>query len=349
MTPFPRLAYAPLTRYAPDRRSIRIDLSDNTNRWGAHPAAIELIRAASAEELSRYPSVYSDLLRSAIAETFDVPIECVTTGCGSDDLLDSAFRAAGEPGEGVAFLTPTFSMVETFARMNGMEPRPSLLSAVSDPLSMFTDAPALLYLCSPNNPTGEVLPRPWIEEALRISESRGTIVLLDEAYVDFADDNFLQDAVRSTRLVVLRTLSKAYGLAGLRVGFAVGSREVIEEIEKSRGPYKISRLGEIAAVAALRDEEGWVSGVVQEVRHERARLQEDLAARGWNPLPSGGNFILIPLEGRSCVAMTAALREKGVAVRPFPEVPGIGDAIRVSIGPRDELDQFLLAFDEVVA
>jgi histidinol-phosphate aminotransferase len=78
-------------------------------------------------------------------------------------------------------------------------------------------------------------------------------------------------------------------------------------------------------------------------------LREDLVARGWNPLPSGGNFILIPLEGRSCVETTAALREKGVAVRPFPEVPGIGDAIRVSIGPKDELDQFLLAFDEVVA
>jgi histidinol-phosphate aminotransferase len=310
---------------------------------------MELVQTASAEDLSRYPSVYADLLRSTIAETLGVPIECVTTGCGSDDLLDSAFRAAGEPGERVAFLVPTFSMVETFARMNGMEPRPVLLSAASDPVAVFADAPALLYLCSPNNPTGEVFPRPWIEEVLRVAESRGTIVLLDEAYAEFADDDFLQDAVRSTRLMVLRTMSKAYGLAGLRVGFAVGAREVIREIEKSRGPYKISRLGELAAVVALRDTEGWVSGVIREVRRERAQLQEDLEARGWNPLPSGGNFILIPLGGRSCTETTAALREKGVAVRPFPGVPGIGDAIRVSIGPRDELDQFLVAFDEVVA
>ena len=349
MTPFPREAYRGLTRYAPDQRPVKVDLSDNTSRWGAHPAALKVMRGASAEGLTRYPSVYSEQLRLAVAETFEVPLDSVSTGCGSDGLLDSAFRAAGEPGEAIAFLTPTFSMVETFARMNGMTPRPVRQTDGDDPSTLLAEAPALLYLCSPNNPTGKILQRPWIERLLVAAESLGTIVLLDEAYADFADGDFVQEAVRSTRLLILRTMSKAYGLAGLRVGFALGPPDVIQEIEKSRGPYQISRLGEAAAVAALRDEEQWLDGVIQEVKHEREHLQEELKGRGWHPLPSGGNFVLVPLEGRPSREVTAALRVKGVAVRPFPALPGIGDSIRVSIGPRNELDRFLVALDEVTA
>lgn len=348
MTPFPRDAYQPLTRYAPDRRPVEVDLSDNTNRWGTHPAALRVLREAPVEDFVRYPSVYADGLRTAIARRFGISEESVTTGCGSDDLLDSTLRAAGEPGEGVTYQPPTFSMVEIFARMNGMVPTPvgSGARKLVEPEALLDGGPAVVYVCRPNNPTGEVQPREWVERLLAAAGPKGPIVLLDEAYSDFADDDFLEPAARSTRLLVVRTLSKAYGLAGLRVGFAVGPRDVIAEVEKSRGPYKVSRPAERAATAAIADEEGWVPRIVGFVRAERARVTKELEARGLRPFPSSANFVLVPVDAAG--SMTTALRERGVAVRPFPDLPGIGDTVRVSIGPREEMDRFLAALDETL-
>jgi histidinol-phosphate aminotransferase len=309
---------------------------------------LRAIRSASGEDVTRYPAVYADTLRAAVAERYDVPVENVTTGCGSDDLLDSAFRAAGEPGEAIAFPTPTFSMVEIFARMNGMVPRPVRLGPDSDPRALLEGAPALVYLCRPNNPTGDSWRRDRVEALLEAAGPTGPIVLLDEAYADFADDDFLQDAVRSRRLLVVRTLSKAFGMAGLRVGFVVGPADVIFEVEKSRGPYKVTRLSERAAIAALADEEAWVPKLVADVRRERARLLDELGQRGLSPLPSQANFVLLPLGARSSADVTAALRARGVAVRPFPGIPDIGDTVRISVGPAHEIDRFLGALDEVL-
>jgi len=373
MTPFPRPVYAPLEPYAPDRRPVEVDLSDNTSRWGVHPGALEVVHSADPEDILRYPAVYADRLKTAIARRYGVPEEAVATGCGSDDLLDSAFRASGEAGDGVAYVPPTFSMVEIFARMNALEARPVLdedaapsaepgLGPLPSPEALVAAAagevdgvPAggsagggLVYICRPNNPTGELQPRAWVEAVIEEGEARGDrapVILLDEAYADYAPDDFLEVAVRSRRVLVVRTLSKLYGLAGLRVGFAVGAPEVIREVEKSRGPYKVNRVAEAAAVAALEDREGWIPGIRAATLESRARLAFELAARGYTPLPSSANFILVPVD--DAVFVTASLRQEGVAVRPFPGLPGLGDAIRVSVGPATELDRFLQALDRV--
>lgn len=367
MTPFPRESYRPLTPYAPDRRPIDLDLSDNTSRWGVHPAALAQLRALATdpapEALLRYPAVYADGLREAVARRYGVPPECVATGCGSDDLLDSTFRAAGEPGEEVRYLPPTFSMVEIFAQMNGMVPRalerraelPDLpYGPLPQPEELVRGSPALIYLCRPNNPTGEEFPREWVEAVLEAGGPQGPLVLLDEAYADFSGDTFLQEAPSTPRLMVLRTLSKVYGLAGLRVGFAVGSPEVIQEVEKSRGPYKVNRVAEGAAVAALDDLEGWCGLRIADAKEARESLRDALQARGLAPLASRANFLLLPLTSppfpgsRDAAAVTAALREQGVAVRPFPDLPGLGDAIRISVGPPSEMERFLAALDTIL-
>ncbi len=347
MSPFPRETLRPLVPYSPDRRPIEVDLSDNTNRWGPHPAALEVVQNANGEALGRYPSVYGDSLKEAIARRFQVPVESVSTGCGSDDLLDSAFRAAGDAGESVRYVTPTFSMIEIFGRMNGLEPAALSPEEAREPEALLMDAPALVYLCRPNNPTGDVAPRGWVERLIEAGGSGGPVILIDEAYADFTDDDFLAAAAESERTIVLRTFSKAYGLAGLRVGFAVGAAEVIREVEKARGPYKVNRLGEAAAIAALADVEEWVPRIVAEVRAGREFLLDALVERGFAPLPSGANFILLPLGTKDAAGITATFREEGVAVRPFPGLEGIGDAIRISIGPRPELDRFLKALDKV--
>jgi histidinol-phosphate/aromatic aminotransferase/cobyric acid decarboxylase-like protein len=234
-----------------------------------------------------------------------------------------------------------------------MVPRPLSQALIEDPSRILEGTPALVYLCRPNNPTGEVAPRQAVESLIRAIGSGGPILLLDEAYADFADDDFLEAASGSDRVLVVRTLSKAYGLAGLRVGFAIGGTKLVAEVEKSRGPYKVSRIAEKAAIAALEDREEWVPKVVAQVKSGRVRLTNELRSRGLAPLPSGANFVLLPLADapggiRTAADATAALREFGVAVRPFPGLPILGETIRISIGPWDELERVLQALDRVL-
>lgn len=371
MSPFPREVYRPLVRYSPDRRPVAVDLSDNTSRWGPHPDVMEAVRGARPDDLVLYPPVYADRLREAVARRFGVPVDAVATGCGSDDLLDSAFRAVCEPGEAVSYLPPTFSMIEIFARMNALEaravPQPAPIAAMDDAAgdalidALLEGDPGLVYLCRPNNPTGEVQPAAWVRRLMAAVEEGGAVLLLDEAYADYlpeGDDggsnDLLAEAAGSRRTVVLRTLSKSFGMAGLRVGFAVGAPEVVLEIEKSRGPYKVNRLAETAAVAGLGDATGWLPGVIEAARESRQGLVDALEDRGLAPLPSGGNFVLLPLPPELDTGpVTAALRERGVAVRPFPalHLPGHDDAvdcIRISCGPPHEMERFLAALDEVL-
>ncbi|MHC4781141.1 MAG: pyridoxal phosphate-dependent aminotransferase, partial [Planctomycetota bacterium] len=341
--------YQPLTLYDPGRTPVSVDLSDNTNLWGAHPAAIDAIRDATPEALSRYPSVYGHDLKEAVAERFGVPPENVVTGCGSDDLLDSAFRASVFPPGRLIYPSPSFSMVEAFARMNGMETHAvEWRKAEVDPARILLEEPDLVYVCRPNNPTGASLPRDWILGLLALGGMDGPLVVLDEAYADFAEESFIGDAVDSGRLLVLRTLSKLYGLAGLRVGFGVGPRHVIEEVEKSRGPYKVSQIAEQAAVAALGDQSGWLEGVAEEARQNRARLAQELESRGLKPLPSDANFLLVPVEPANAMEVNRALRDHGVAARPFPGLPEVGDALRVTVGPWDMMETFLSALDQLL-
>ena len=345
---FPRPDYAALARYAPDRRPVLVDLSDNTNLWGAHPAALEALHAADAQSLARYPVLYADALREAAATRFGVRADQVTTGCGSDDVLDSVWRAVAECGGTVRWPGPTFSMVEPFTRMNGRIPSEiPWADAFDDPARLLEGDPVLVYVCRPNNPTGHTTAPGWAEELLDAAGDDGPVVLFDEAYADFAGETLIPLVVQRPRALVVRTLSKAYGLAGLRVGFAVGSRDLMAEVEKSRGPYKVSRPAEAAAMAALRDEGGWVPRTVAECVENRERLQGELARRGWAPLLSSANFVLIPVGAGRAVSMSDDLRAQGVAVRPFPAAADMGDALRVTIGPWPLMERLLEALDQV--
>jgi histidinol-phosphate aminotransferase len=289
--------------------------------------------------------VYADELRRALADLHGVGPENIATGCGSDDVIDSALRAFCEPGETLAYPDPTFGMVPIFGRMNGLRP---LAVALREDFAL--DVAALLqtrarvtYLCRPNNPTGTQFDRVAVERLCR--EAAG-VVLVDEAYADYADDDVVQLAVTGGRSLVLRTLSKAYGMAGLRVGYAVGAADLIAEVEKSRGPYKVSGIAETAALAALR-ERPWVEARIAEVRANRSRLRAELEARGVQVWDSAANFVLMKVAA-SAGEWNARLREAGVAVRPFGGLTGAGECLRVSVGPWPLMQRFLDAFDGVL-
>jgi histidinol-phosphate aminotransferase len=323
-----------------------VDLSDNTNLWGTHPAAMEVVRNADTDLLARYPVLYSDALREAAAARFGVQPEQVTTGAGSDDVLDSLWRAVAEHGGTVCYPGPTFSMIEPFCAMNGRVPVEVPWDRAADDPGRLIDADTVLvYVCRPNNPTGAFPEAAWVEALLEAAGEDGPVILFDEAYGDFAGESLARTVVEHPRAMVARTFSKAYGLAGLRVGLGIGGADLVGEVEKSRGPYKVSRLAEAAATAALRDDSGWVEGIVAETLANRERLVGCLRERGCAPLPSRANFVLVPVPAGQAKPRSDALRTHGVSVRPFAACVGIGDALRVSVGPWPLMERFLEAWD----
>jgi histidinol-phosphate aminotransferase len=340
-----RRAYRDISLYAPDRSPCAIDLSDNTNVFGVPPAALAALRNAAIATVSRYPSLYAGGLKTVLADYCGADATEIVTGCGSDDVLDSAIRAVAEPGDLVALPAPSFAMIPIFARMNGLEAVevPLLSDYDIDAEALVRTGARVIYICSPNNPTGTTASDASVRKVL--SESRG-LVIIDEAYAEFGDRTYLADARRHGRLLVVRTLSKAFGLAGLRIGYAVGTAQLVAAVEKSRGPYKVNAIAEHAAIVALSADREWVRARIAEAVEIRQRVTSAVRELGLAPLPSSANFILIPVADAQRVG--SAMRRAGVAVRPMPGLPVVGDALRISIGPWPMMDAALTALRDAL-
>ena len=335
-----------LSLYDPKRAPCALDLSDNTNRWGAAPAAARALHEAETETITRYPTVYAAALKAALADYAGVCANEVVTGCGSDDILDSTIRAFAEPGDRLAYPEPTFGMLPLFARMNGLVavPVPMLDTHQIDVEALLATRARVTYICSPNNPTGLSVSTEQLE---RLIEHAAGIVLVDEAYAEFSGARWIERAPSLGRLVVARTMSKAFGLAGLRIGYAAGAAPLILAIEKARGPYMIGAAAERSALAALRDDIDWMRANVRNAIANRARFIDALRALGMQPLDSTANFVFVPVFDAAVVA--AHMRTAGVAVRPFPAVHGVGDGVRITVGPWPMMETALAALREAVA
>lgn len=335
-----RECFHAVSLYDPDSTPYEIDLSDNTNLWGVPPAAQAAIAAIGIETIARYPAPYASSLKQSIADYLHVDPSMIVTGCGSDDVLDSAIRAFGSPGDRVAIPDPSFSMIPVFARINGLEPfliplgRDGGLSA-----SAFNESGSrITYLCSPNNPTGTSLRRADIDEIT--SNARG-IVIIDQAYAEFSGISLTDLVDEHEHVLITRTMSKAFGLAGLRIGYGIGSPDLVREVEKSRGPYKVSVVGERAAVAALGEDLAWVGSHVAQMKLNRARFIGALERLGLMPLPTDANFVLVPVANAKQVS--ELMKNDGVAVRSFENLYDIGGAVRITIGPWDMMDRCVSA------
>ncbi len=345
-----RAGWADINLYTPSVGPVAIDLGDNTNRWGPSPAASRVIAEASRESLSRYPQAFADALKLAIGQYVSAAPDNIATGCGSDDVLDCAIRAFGEPGDRVAIPDPSFTMVAHFARTNGLTPVLVPLRSDYDPddEAMLACGPAVTYVCSPNNPTGTPATRRRIETlAGRVNGA----VIVDEAYAEFADGHVLDLALSRPNVLVVRTMSKAFGLAGLRVGYAVGGPDLVREVEKARGPYKVSVLAARAASAALTEDLDWVRRHAMLVVANRGRFTQALRERALDPVASSTNFVLLPI--RNATPIAERMRQLGVGVRALPGMRQVsaalsasgGSALRISIGPWHEMQAALAALD----
>ena len=341
--PRPVLATVPL--YAPDPSPVEIDLSDNVNMWGVPPAAERALRDPLAAHPSVYPHSDPVELREALARYAGVSAAQVITGCGSDDVIDGALRAFAAPGETVAYSAPSFSMLVNFARVNGLEPGPVPFRKDGDidPDALLAQRAPITYICSPNNPTGTGVSLAAIE---RVVAGATGLVLVDEAYGEYSGQTAVPLLPRAPQLLVTRTLSKAFGLAGLRVGYGLAAPDVVQVLEKVRGPYKVNALGEKVALAALREDVPWVRRHVAEALALRDRLRATLEGLGLHPLPSAANFLCIPVPDSA--ALGKALLARGIKVRVLRSLPGIGDAIRVGVGPWELMERLVAALREVL-
>ncbi len=323
-----------------------VDVSDNTCLWGVPPAAERALHEAPREVVARYPSADPLALREALAAYAGLAADQVFTGCGSDDVIDSALRAFAMPAQSVAFCAPTFSMLPVFARASALEPRPVpfLSDGELDVDALLATRARLVYVASPNNPTGtEVSAR-----ALEVLLTGVTgLVIIDEAYGEFAERSVVSWLKRFPQLLVTRTLSKAFGLAGLRIGYGLGAPEVVRSLQRVRAPYRVNALAERAAIAALTEDLPWVRDRAADVRQVRGRLASALTSSGFAVLPSGANFVCLPVKNSS--AWTARLLERGIRVRGFVGLPGLGDALRIGLGPWATMALVLRALRDVRA
>lgn len=340
------LAQIPL--YAPSALAgVTLDLRDNVNLWGTPPAALRAVQASTLSTLREYPAVGGAGLTSALAAQLGVAPGNIVAGCGSDDVIDACLRAVGGADARVAHADPSFSMVPTFSRLNKLRPIavPLLRDGAMDVDGLIATGAALIYACSPNNPTGTVTSQ---VELLRLFNEAPGIVLLDEAYAEFADAQDLRlEAARRENVLVTRTFSKAWGLAGLRIGYGVGGEALVAAVTKARGPYKVNAVAERAALAALTQDAAWVEETSTEARALRARFAQALRGRiGVKVWASEGNFVFLEVA-EPAAALAERFRARGIGVRAFSGLTNIGEALRIGLAPWSELSRVLDVATEI--
>jgi histidinol-phosphate aminotransferase len=326
------------TRSAPDGRSFK--LSSNESPFGPLPSVIDVI-AAAAGQINRYPDNGAGALTAAIAARFGVPPEHVAVGCGSVGVTQQLLEAVGEPGTQVLYAWRSFEAYPLLADLaSAQSVRVPLREEIHDLPAMadaITERTRIIFICNPNNPTGTVVHGAELAAFLdRVPAD--CLVVLDEAYREYVRDPDVPNGLDLYRdrpnLAVLRTFSKAYGLAGLRVGFMVAHQPVAEAARKTMLPFTVNSLAQTAAIASLAAQEELLERV-ESVVGERARVRAALLADGWTVPPTEGNFVWLRL-GEDTQGFAAACDGDAVSIRPFGN-----EGARVSIGDPDDNEAFL--------
>ncbi|HOO76520.1 MAG TPA: histidinol-phosphate transaminase [bacterium] len=321
-----------------------LKLNTNENPYPPAPGVFSVLRSIDPGLLRLYPDPVLNSLRERIASNFGVARENVLIGNGSDEVLTIVTRSFVEPGETVVFPEPSYSLYPVLARIQGGVPLGVPLGPDFGLPDEFVSVPARLkFLAFPNSPTGTAYPLELVERVLK--ESSG-VVLIDEAYADFADENCFGLLARHPNLIILRTFSKSYGLAGLRVGFALASEELIAGMLKVKDSYNVNRLSAAIAEAALSDQD-YLRRTVAAIRRERGRLSRELEALGFEVFPSSSNFVLVragtPASARR---IFEELRERRILVRYFAQ-PRLDDCLRITVGTPEAMDRLIGALREI--
>ena len=345
-TGFIRPLVSAMTGYVPgeqpqDRRYIK--LNTNENPYPPSPRVIAAVRAAAGDELRLYPDPLANALRDRAAAVYGLRRENILAGNGSDELLNLIVRACVGPGGRVAYPYPTYSLYDTLVTLQeGEAVHVAYPPDFSLPSGLVEAHAPVTFLCHPNSPSGTAVP---IEAIRALAEQVAGLLVVDEAYVDFAEANALGLVHAYDNVIVLRTFSKSFALAGMRIGLAFAAPSIIAELLKVKDSYNVTRLSIVAATTALEDY-GWMEANVARIRRTRQRLTEELRRRDYTVLPSQANFVLARRPGRNLEPVYAGLKERGVLVRYF-STPELADALRISVGTDEEVDALIGALDDL--
>jgi len=333
--------YTPGEQPRPGQRLVK--LNTNENPYPPSPRVRAAIIKAASASLRLYPPPRADELVNAAARVYRIPRDMILAGNGSDELLAMLFRATLTRGDKVAYALPTYSLYDTLAAIQEAQVATVPLGpGFAQPLdALAAERAALTIVCNPNSPCGSLAAPAQLHKLA--SELDGRLLAIDEAYVDFAASHALPLVKQHPNVAVLRSFSKSFSLAGMRVGLCFAQPPVIEQLLKVKDSYNLSRLAVSAGAAALADIE-WMHRNVERIKDARVMTEERLRHMGFEVPPSQANFVLARIQGQDMAAVAAGLRRRRILVRHFPRSV-FHDALRISIGTPAEMEALFKALE----
>ena len=318
-----------------------VKLNTNENPYPPSPRCAEVLASFDLDRLRRYPDPEFVELRGAIAKMVGAKVENIFVGNGSDEILALAAKSFVENDEIIGSLDPSYSLYKTLAAIRDVEWRG--FDDLSDVKGEAAKKLALFLLTNPNAPTGVL--KPCAEVAAFARRFKG-VLLVDEAYVDFSRENCmsLATAEGNTNVIVMRTFSKSFSLAGLRVGYCVGPKALIDALYKVKDSYNVDAVAQAVAIAAVKDAK-WMRANAKKIIATRKRFTKELERRGWDVMPSESNFVFARPAHAKAADIFERLRGRHIYVRYF-RVPKTADRLRVTIGTDGQMATLLAALDE---
>ena len=341
-----------LTPYTPGEQP-KIDnlikLNTNENPYGPSPKVIDAISKANSDDLRKYPDPLSTDLKQSIATYYDLPLDSIFVGNSSDEVLAHTFRALLKQNKPILYPDITYSFYPVYCQLFGIEYQQIPLR---DDFTLNIDDYQIdnggIIFANPNAPTGIALSINEIKTLLE--RNPDSVIVVDEAYVDFANESAVSLIADFDNLLVTQTLSKSRGLAGLRVGLALGNPALIEGMERVKNsfhPYALDRLAAAGAAAAF-DDVDYFKSTCDKVIHTRTTSTQSLINLGFEVLPSSTNFVFAKHPNHDAAKLFQALRERDIIVRYFTS-PRINEYLRISIGTDQEMDAFIKAITEIIS
>jgi histidinol-phosphate aminotransferase len=323
-----------------------IKLNTNENPYPCSARVGQAIQRVCAQGLSRYPDPTASGFRIRAGEVLGVDPDWILCGNGSDDILTIVTRGMVGAGQRVRYPMPSYVLYRTLAQIQGAVfeevPFAADWSLGEDFFTPHADL-RLVYLANPNSPSGTVIPADRIRQ---IAAKLSCAVLVDEAYADFADQHMLPLVAEDERIMVCRSLSKSYSLAGLRFGFLVAQPQILRQLTKVKDSYNCSALAIAGATAAI-DDQAWREENCGKIVASRERLTDDMRRLGFNPTPSQANFVWNQHPDRPVRPLYEALKNTGVLVR-YMDYPCWGDGLRVTVGTDSQIDALLTLLDDLM-
>lgn len=322
-----------------------VKLNTNENPYPPSPMVLKAIAGIEAEALRRYPDPLGGLFRRAAAAVNGVEPDNIICCNGGDDLLRMAFSAFCDRRRPAAYPVPTYSLYPVLAKVaNCRTIEVPFDKGFKLPAKLAADGAALTIVCNPNSPTGSAVS---VDELARLAGEVKGVLLIDEAYVDFAETNCAGLVKRNDNVIILRSMSKGYSLAGIRFGYGIAPAGLIKGLMKVKDSYNVDAVALAAATAAIKDEEYFKENV-EKVKRERERLSKELRGTGFTVVKSFANFVLAESKSYSAGGIYDKLVERNIYVRFF-DLPGLKDKLRITVGRKEQNDKLILALKEILS